>query len=699
MTRLLFLTLGFLSCCSLIQAQDAITPETVEAVKKAAVFIRVESDNSTSSGSGFVVKSDAKSVLIATNDHVATAKGTAKNATITVVFDSGTKTERSYTAQLVATDADRDLAILRVAGVKDPPKPIAYHETPKLVETMQVYSFGFPFGKALSQTKGFPAITVGKASISSLREGSDGELAVVQIDGNLNPGNSGGPVVDAKGRLVGVAVATIKDGQGIGFAVPSRELDKLMQGRIGHVRVVSRKGAEGAVIVRVEAELIDPLGNLRSPTAHYFHVAPKVKQPDTTALDKHPGSKKLELKLEKGLAVAEFNMPGPEGVVLVQVAADAGSGHRSALSRVRSFSLAPPPKLTDLTGKPFPGWKEYSPRDNTFIVWLPEKPDKQTDEERNGTIGGQRMRVNSVNGKSADGLAYQAESVLLPISMAKMPRKDLLEIVSSRLVKELGGKLTDTKDATSGSLTGAEYTIEAGRTVTRARVYPVGSRVYTVQVTGSADEVAGVDAEIILSSYRVPGAVAPVAKKDLDPGPSKLPNPIEPKAITGGKEPTILGSIENDPKFKTIGPEGGILIGVEARFAKFGGTEIVRAVRPIYRVSGKEQFGEQFGADLTGSVTIKAKEGYAVGGVVGKAGWWCNGFSLTFMKIKPDGTLDPKDSYESDWAGFNGRSAIIRVMSDGAPVVGIVGKIVGRETTAFGLLYKGQEDFDPKKKK
>jgi hypothetical protein len=98
-------------------------------------------------------------------------------------------------------------------------------------------------------------------------------------------------------------------------------------------------------------------------------------------------------------------------------------------------------------------------------------------------------------------------------------------------------------------------------------------------------------------------------------------------------------------------------------------------------------------------VTIKAKEGYAVGGVVGKAGWWCNGFSLTFMKIKPDGTLDPKDSYESDWAGFNGRSAIIRVMSDGAPVVGIVGKIVGRETTAFGLLYKGQEDFDPKKKK
>src|SRR6185295_7182373 len=116
-----------------------------------------------------------------------------------------------------------------------------------------------------------------------------------------------------------------------------------------------------------------------------------------------------------------------------------------------------------------------------------------------------------------------------------------------------------------------------------------------------------------------------------------------------------------------------ILIGVEARFAKFGSTDIVRGMRPIYRVNGKEEFGQQFGNDLTGSVTLKAKAGYAVGGVTGKAGLWCNGFSLTFMKVKADGTLDPKDSYESEWAGFNGESKLIRVTSDGAPVVGIVG--------------------------
>jgi hypothetical protein len=187
-------------------------------------------------------------------------------------------------------------------------------------------------------------------------------------------------------------------------------------------------------------------------------------------------------------------------------------------------------------------------------------------------------------------------------------------------------------------------------------------------------------------------------QEGFDPGRPPAAVAGKDKIIGVEKEPFILGSIANDPKFKTVGPTGAILVGVEVRFGKFGATPIARAVRPIYRVNGKEEFGEQFGKDLTGSVTLQAKEGYAVGGVTGRAGWWCNGFSLTFMKVKPDGTLDPKDSYESEWVGSTGNEEVHRVMSDGPPVVGIVGKIVGTETTAFGLLFKGQEDFDPKKK-
>ncbi|HEY1191112.1 MAG TPA: hypothetical protein VGE74_25990 [Gemmata sp.] len=195
-----------------------------------------------------------------------------------------------------------------------------------------------------------------------------------------------------------------------------------------------------------------------------------------------------------------------------------------------------------------------------------------------------------------------------------------------------------------------------------------------------------------------PNNRTPVANNSSSTGSNNKTNGparVEPEAIGVGKEPHILGSIEHDPKFKTVGPEGAILIGVEARFEKFGSTDIVRGIRPIYRANGREEFGEQFGSSLNGSVTLKARPGYAVGGVTGKAGWWCNGFSLTFMRVKPNGTLDPRDSYESPWAGFNGQGEVTRVLSNGPPAVGIVGKIVGTKTTAFGILFKGQENFDP----
>src|SRR5207302_2982421 len=106
-------------------------------------------------------------------------------------------------AQVLAADKERDLAILRVKGVKNLPKPLNLAAKVELVETMGVYIFGFPFGEALAGRKGNPAITVGKGSVSSIREDDRGETKIVQIDGDVNPGNSGGPVVDDKGRLVG----------------------------------------------------------------------------------------------------------------------------------------------------------------------------------------------------------------------------------------------------------------------------------------------------------------------------------------------------------------------------------------------------------------------------------------------------------------------------------------------------------------
>jgi S1-C subfamily serine protease len=152
------------------------------------------------------------------------------NATISLVFWSGTKREQSFRAEVTASDRQRDLAILKITGRGNLPDPIDCGQSPPLQETMPVFVFGFPFGESLSTNKGNPAITVGKGSVSSIRRDDKDELAYVQIDGALNPGNSGGPVVDSQGRLVGVAVKTIK-GAGIGLAIPSNTLTKVLQNR------------------------------------------------------------------------------------------------------------------------------------------------------------------------------------------------------------------------------------------------------------------------------------------------------------------------------------------------------------------------------------------------------------------------------------------------------------------------------------
>src|SRR5436190_7676957 len=121
-----------------VRADDAIPPDTVVAVKRATVFVRVQGPNWKGSGSGFVVSAEKDTVLIATNYHVISSPESDKKArpapadlvkslkvpTVTAIFDSGTKTEVSAKAEIVAADPENDIAILRVTGLEDPPAPI-----------------------------------------------------------------------------------------------------------------------------------------------------------------------------------------------------------------------------------------------------------------------------------------------------------------------------------------------------------------------------------------------------------------------------------------------------------------------------------------------------------------------------------------------------------------------------------------------
>src|SRR5262249_5661679 len=147
---------------------------------------------------------------------------------VAVVIHSGESDERRLTGTLLGVDRSNDLAVLRVdrAGGPPLPEPLKIDATSKLIELQKGSIFGFPFGSDLGKN-----ITVSPSAISSLRT-EGGVLKKIQVNGGMHPGNSGGPLTDSRGNVVGVAVAGIPGTQ-VNFAIPAAFVKQVFDGRIG----------------------------------------------------------------------------------------------------------------------------------------------------------------------------------------------------------------------------------------------------------------------------------------------------------------------------------------------------------------------------------------------------------------------------------------------------------------------------------
>jgi hypothetical protein len=238
-------------------AQSPIPAGKLHELREATVFVKVQTTSRWErgrTGSGFVIRADGDTGYIATNAHVIAHR--AGQRKVVVVFNPGTAQQRTEEAVVVSDNRDDDLAILRV-HTANLPKPISPSPHLTVRETVPVYVLGFPFGEALGSGTRDPEVTVSRGSVSSIRRSDRGTVELIQLDGELVPGNSGGPVVTQDGDLVGVAVAKVES-TNIGFAIPAQVLERMTAGRVLSPSFDFETVEAGHVKLHVSIELADP---------------------------------------------------------------------------------------------------------------------------------------------------------------------------------------------------------------------------------------------------------------------------------------------------------------------------------------------------------------------------------------------------------------------------------------------------------
>ena len=178
-----------------------------ERISPSVVSISVITEDGGGTGSGFIIEEGG---LILTNNHV------VENAvSVSVTLKDGTE----LPAEILGRDPSTDVALLRVAARTSPPVGLGDSDRVQIGEHAIV--IGSPFGFDQSLTAGYIS-ALGRKLRSGDEYGTEIDN-VIQTDAAVNPGNSGGPLLNSEGEVIGITTAIFSIGggfEGIGFAVP-----------------------------------------------------------------------------------------------------------------------------------------------------------------------------------------------------------------------------------------------------------------------------------------------------------------------------------------------------------------------------------------------------------------------------------------------------------------------------------------------
>ena len=201
-------------------------------------FERPTERKASSLGSGFIIKEDG---IVITNNHVI---ANAEDILIRVG-------DKEYNAEVIGADPYMDLAVLKIK-TKDKFKPVSFGDSNKARVGDWVVAIGNPFGLGGTVTSGIISARNRQIGLTRYED-------FIQTDASINQGNSGGPLFNLKGEVIGVNTAIIAPGQsgsiGIGFAIPanaaSNVIDQLL--KFGE----TKRGWLGVRIQEVTKEIAD----------------------------------------------------------------------------------------------------------------------------------------------------------------------------------------------------------------------------------------------------------------------------------------------------------------------------------------------------------------------------------------------------------------------------------------------------------
>lgn len=177
------------------------------------------------SGSGSVLDKEG---LILTNYHV--IEGARE---IRVTLFNG----ESYEADLVGQDPVNDIAVLKIEAPADQLYPVSYGDSSMLKVGQKVYAIGNPYGLERTMTIGIIS------SLNRVLPSRSGRTmkSIIQIDAALNRGNSGGPLFDSSGKLIGMNTAIASrtgENTGVGFAIPVASIKRVVPQLVESGRVI-----------------------------------------------------------------------------------------------------------------------------------------------------------------------------------------------------------------------------------------------------------------------------------------------------------------------------------------------------------------------------------------------------------------------------------------------------------------------------